>query len=116
VDDTERSTVDVELHVAAAGARHWLPRWFLDLNDSHAALVQVMRESGQATEAEEVNLHGPCFDDGVTCSKSGLPYPCTAIRYLARNTAFTEPVAAIWDRDWPGWRKARCGVDDPDSI
>jgi hypothetical protein len=111
VDEIERGLLAVEVHVAAAGIKHWLPQWFLDLNDSHHAFVDGLRVAGLDHDAAMAAEHGPCFEDGPMCSKGGSPYPCSVVRSFGDETAFAGEVAALWDAEWPGWRDRPCGVD-----
>lgn len=93
-----------------------IPDWYHNLSTAHHNLVQDIRTAGDTSAAEEVDRHGPCLDDGVICSESGLPYPCTKIRFLAYDTSFTDQIAKVWDRDFPRWRDAACGSTDPDEM
>lgn len=116
MDDIERGLIAAELHVAAHEVLAAIPHWYRDLSANHNNLVQVIRAAGDTSTAGEAERHGPCLDDGVVCTESGLPYPCTKIRFLAWDTSFTNQVAEVWDRDFPAWRKAVCGTTEPDQM
>jgi hypothetical protein len=75
MDEIERGLLAAEVHVAAAGITHWLPQWFLDLNHNHHTFVSTLRAAGLDHDAAMAHEHGPCFDDGPVCGRSGTPYP-----------------------------------------
>lgn len=98
--DVERMLLDAEIHVAAAGIVAWLPGSFMAVNEAHAEEANRLLAAGDLTTAAVFADHGPMFEDGALCAKSGAAYPCSELRAAHSGEGVWDELVKTYPTGW----------------